>query len=109
MASLWLPHWSGSLYVLIVMGYLFPTFRWRGAVAGGIIMALIWLILALAWDIPNQGLLAEKIAALFSVSRPVLWLMTTLIGFLLGSVGIAIGQALYAILPQKPPKLRGEG
>lgn len=106
LSTLWLPHWSGSLYVLIVVGYLFRG-GWAYSLSAGGVMALIWLVAALSWDIPNQGLLAEKVAALFGVSRPVLWVITAVIGFLLGSVGIAIGQALGHLLPQKPPRTRG--
>ncbi|MCX7605869.1 MAG: hypothetical protein N2170_01215 [Bacteroidia bacterium] len=105
-ATVWLPHWSGSLYVLVVVGYLFQARRlWP--LLGGAVLGLIWLGLALIADIPNQGILSNRIATLFGVSRVGLWLVTALIGFLLGSVGIALGGALARLLPQKPPRLRG--
>lgn len=105
-ATLWLPHWSGSLYVLIIVGYFFQG-GWLYSFSAGGIMALVWLITALSWDIPNHGILAERVAALFGVSRPLLWLITSLIGFILGSLGVAFGQALARLLPQKPPRLNG--
>ncbi|MCX8112366.1 MAG: hypothetical protein N3E49_04105 [Bacteroidia bacterium] len=104
-ATIWLPHWSGSLYVLVVVGYLFRG-GWRHSLAAGIVVALVWLVAALSWDLPNEGLLSEKVAKLFGVSRSALWLITSLIGFILGFLGIALGQVLAQILPQKPIRLR---
>jgi hypothetical protein len=104
-ATFWLPHWSGSLYVLVIVGYFF---RGRGGWvwAGGAVMAVVWLLAALLQDLPNEGLLSGRIATLMGTSRPVLWGLTAGIGFILGVVGIAVGQALTRLLPQKPPRLR---
>lgn len=104
-ATVWLPHWSGSLYVLAALGYFFRGRGWW-ALGAGLTLGCVWLGLALLWDLPNQGLLAQRVAALFGVSRPVLWAITALIGFVLGAVGVALGQALARILPQRPPQFR---
>ncbi|MCS6894967.1 MAG: hypothetical protein NZZ60_02305 [Bacteroidia bacterium] len=104
MATLWLPHWSGSLYVLVALGYLFQG-RWLYSLSAGGVMALIWLIMALSWDIPNERLLSHRVAELFGVSPSILWLITAIVGFLLGTVGVSLGQALRGVLPQKPPRL----
>lgn len=105
MATIWLPHWSGSLYVLAAVGYFFRGRGWW-ALAAGLALGSLWLGLALLWDLPNQGLLAQRVATLFGVSRLALWGITALIGFLLGAVGVALGQALARLLPQKPPRTR---
>ncbi|GIV25886.1 MAG: hypothetical protein KatS3mg026_1578 [Bacteroidia bacterium] len=105
LATVYLPHWSGSLYVLVVVGYFFRGGRgWPWA--AGLLMGLLWIALALRWDLPNQGMLAGRVAQLLGTSRPILWLITGLIGFLLGLIGVALGQALAHLLPQTPPRLR---
>ncbi|MEN3040666.1 MAG: hypothetical protein ABDH66_03895 [Bacteroidia bacterium] len=103
MATLWLPHWSGSLYLLIVIGYLFRA-TWLHILSAGGVIALVWVIVALSWDLPNDRILSQRVAELFGVSPPILWLITAMIGFLLGLVGTGLGRALRDILPQKPPR-----
>ncbi|MDW8088605.1 MAG: hypothetical protein RMJ49_02495 [Bacteroidia bacterium] len=105
LSSLWLPHWSGSLYVLAVLGYFWQG-NWRHVIGAGSVMAVVWLGLALSWDLPNEGLLAERVGRLFGLPRWGLWSLTAFLGFLLGSSGIGLGQALCHLLPQKPPWLR---
>nr|BAL57853.1 hypothetical protein HGMM_F52E02C36 [uncultured Bacteroidetes bacterium] len=108
MATAWLPHWSGSLYVVAVLGYFFRG-GWKYVVVGGGMMALVWLVGALVWDLPNEGLLSSRVATLFGTSRVGLWTLTALLGFVVGSVGIGLGQALARLLPSRPPTLRRRG
>jgi len=95
-----LPHWSGVLYVLIVVGYLFEPSAWQ-SIAGGLVSGLVWLAVSLAKGLSNEGLLSSKIAALFGVGEPVVYLLTALIGFLLGWIGLLGGRLLRQVLPQK--------
>ncbi len=100
-----LPHWSGALYVMIVVGYLFNvSMGW--SLAGGGMSGLIWLLLALVKGLANEGLLSGKIAALLGVGPPVVYLLTGLIGFLLGWVGLLGGRILRQVLPQMGQKKR---
>ncbi len=100
-----LPHWSGVLYVLAVVSYLLrPSWVW--CLAGGLVSAGIWIVLAAAQDLSNAGVLSARIGAMIGVSRATLWLITGGIGFFLGWVGLLVGKALAQILPQKPPRLR---
>jgi len=94
-----LPHWSGVLYVMIVLGYLFNvSVGW--SVAGGGISGLVWFLLGVVRGVANEGLLSGKIAALLGVGQPVVYLITGLIGFLLGWIGLLGGRVLRQILPQ---------
>lgn len=95
-----LPHWSGVLYVLIVVGYLFVPSGWQ-SVAGGLVSGLVWLAVSLAKGLPNEGLLSGKIAALLGVGEPIVYLLTAFIGFLLGWIGLLGGRLLRQVLPQK--------
>jgi len=100
-----LPHWSGALYVMIVVGYLFNvSMGW--SLAGGGMSGLIWLLLALVKGLANEGLLSGKIAALLGVGPPVVYLLTGLIGFLLGWAGLLGGRILRQVLPQMGQKKR---
>ncbi len=94
-----LPHWSGALYVMIVVGYLFNVSGWW-SVAGGAVSGLVWLLLSLVKGLANEGLLSSKIAALLSIGAPVVYLITGIIGFLLGWVGLLGGRLLRQVLPQ---------
>lgn len=94
-----LPHWSGVLYVMIVLGYLFDvSMRW--SLAGGVISGLVWFFVSLVKGMANEGLLSGKIAALFGVGQPVVYFITGVIGFLLGWIGLLGGRILRQILPQ---------
>ncbi len=94
-----LPHWSGALYVMIVLGYLFNvSMRW--SLAGGGISGLVWLLVSLAKGVANEGLLSSKVAVLLGVGHPVVYLITGVMGFLLGWIGLLGGRVLRQILPQ---------
>jgi len=102
-----LPHWSGSLYVLIVVGYLFGV-SGRWALVGGVVSGLIWVAMALAKGFANEGILSRKIAALFGVGEPMIYGLTGLVGFLIGWLGLLGGRVLRQVLPQKSmPRRRG--
>jgi hypothetical protein len=94
-----LPHWSGVLYVMVVVGYFWEVSGvW--SVMGGVVSGLVWLGLSLVKGIANEGLLSHKVAALFGVGEPVVYLLTGLIGFLLGWAGLFGGRLLRQVLPQ---------
>jgi len=67
---------------------------------GGVVSGLVWLGLSLVKGIANEGLLSHKVAALFGVGEPVVYLLTGLIGFLLGWAGLFGGRLLRQVLPQ---------
>lgn len=91
--------------MLVIVGYFFRGGKGR-PLAAGLLLGLVWVILALGWDLPNQGILARRVAELLGLYRPILWFITGILGFLLGVVGVALGQALAHLLPQTPPRLR---
>ncbi len=70
---------------------------------------LVWLLLALVKGLANDGLLSGKIGALLGVGPPVLYLLTGLIGFLLGWLGLFGGRLLRQVLPQMGQKKRRYG
>ena len=85
--------------MMIVLGYLFNvSVVW--SLAGGGISGLVWLLLSLVKGIANEGLLSGKVAALFGVGQPVVYLITGIIGFLLGWIGLLGGRVLRQVLPQ---------
>ena len=62
--------------------------------AGLLGIALLWLIKAWMLDASASAPLAERVAAIFSLSKPLLMLVTALIGGLVGGFAAMSGAAL---------------
>jgi len=62
--------------------------------AGAIAIALLWLVVALVADNGSSTQLAEKVAQIFSVSKPILLAITCLLGGLVGGLGAMTGARL---------------
>ena len=62
--------------------------------AGLLGIALLWLIKAWLLDASASAPLAERVAAIFSLSKPLLMLVTSLIGGLVGGFAAMTGASL---------------
>lgn len=62
--------------------------------AGLLGIALLWLIKAWLLDSSSAAPLAERVAAIFSLNKPLLMLVTALIGGLVGGFAAMAGAAL---------------
>lgn len=62
--------------------------------AGLLGIALLWLIKAVMLDASSSAPLAERVAAIFSLSKPLLMLVTALIGGLVGGFAAMAGASL---------------
>jgi hypothetical protein len=62
--------------------------------AGLLGIALLWLIKAWLLDASSSAPLAERVAAIFSLSKPLLMLVTALIGGLVGGFAAMTGASL---------------
>jgi hypothetical protein len=89
--ELFLPWWSIAL-AAAVGGYLFST----GAnfLAGFLSIVILWVITSITIDLTAGAALTEKVAAIFSTTKPVLFVITALIGGLVGGFAAMAGGAL---------------
>jgi hypothetical protein len=62
--------------------------------AGLMGIALLWLVKAWTLDASSAAPLAERVAAIFSLNKPLLMLVTALIGGLVGGFAAMAGAAL---------------
>lgn len=99
--AIFLP-WYIVAAVAFLTGIFMGTKPGNNFAAGFLGVALPWFIIALWNDVANAGILSEKIALLFSQSldislgRPVLYLLTVLIGGLIGGLSCLSGAMLSA-------------
>jgi hypothetical protein len=89
--ELLLPWWSVAI-AAFAGGYVFRTNA--NFLAGLISIGLLWLITALIIDLSSAVSLTEKVAAIFTVSKPILFLLTSLIGGIVGGFAAMTGAAL---------------
>ena len=62
-------------------------------------IALLWLIKAWMLDASASAPLTERVAAIFSLSKPLLMVVTSLIGGLVGGLAAMSGAALKRVKP----------
>lgn len=86
-----LPWWSIALAGFLG-GWVFRT-RFN-FVAGFLAIAILWAAMALIIDISAGAPLTDRVAAIFSVPKPVLFVLTAGIGGLVGGFAAAAGAAL---------------
>jgi hypothetical protein len=86
-----LPWWSVAI-AAFAGGYFFRT----GAnfFAGLLAISLLWLITSLFIDLSAGAPLTERVAAIFNLSKPLLFFLTCVIGGLVGGFAAMTGSAL---------------
>lgn len=89
--ELFLPWWSIAIAAFIG-GLGIPSKA--NFLAGFLGIALLWLISAWIIDMNASAQLADRVAALFKVSKPLLMLITALIGGLVAGFASMAGSAL---------------
>jgi hypothetical protein len=89
--ELFLPWWSIAV-AAIVGGYLFTTRA--NFLAGFLSIVILWFITSITIDLTAGAPLTEKVAAIFSTTKPILFVITSLIGGLVGGFAAMAGGAL---------------
>ena len=89
--ELFLPWWSIAIAAFIG-GYFFRT----GAnfIAGLLSIGLLWLITSLIIDLSASADLTTRVASIFTVPKPVLFIITSVIGGFVGGFAAMTGSAL---------------
>ena len=89
--ELFMPWWSIAI-VAFAAGYALKSKA--NFLAGLLGIALLWLTKALILDASASAPLTERVAAIFSLSKPLLLLVTSLIGGLVGGFAAMTGASL---------------
>jgi hypothetical protein len=89
--ELFLPWWCIAIAAFLG-GLVFDTRANFGA--GFLAIALLWTIKALFVELSAAAPLAERVAAIFMLNKPLLFVVTALIGGLVGGFASMTGSAL---------------
>lgn len=89
--ELLLPWWSVA-FAAFVGGLMFNS-RFN-FLSGFLSVGLLWLLTSLIIDITASADLAKKVAAIFMLNKPLLFLVTSLIGAFVGGFAAMAGGAL---------------
>lgn len=86
-----LPWWSIAI-AAFVGGFLFRS----GAnfFAGFIAIGLLWLVTSLVIDMTSASTLTERVATIFTVNKPLLFVIAAVIGALVGGFAAMAGASL---------------
>ena len=88
------PWWTMAIGAFII-GFLFASNGWRSFFAGLLGVGLLWLVVAIYLDQQTQSILTEKVARLFPTKNaPLLFLLTSLLGGLVGGFASLTGSVL---------------
>ena len=88
------PWWTMAIAAFVV-GFLFASSGWKSFVAGLLGVGLLWFVVALYLDQQTQSILSEKVARLFPTKNvPLLMLLTSLLGGLVGGFASLTGSVL---------------
>ncbi len=88
------PWWTMAIGVFVI-GYLFAHSAWKSFLAGFIGISLLWFAVAFYIDHESQSILTNKVALLFPTQTvPLLFLLTSLIGGLVGGMASYTGSVL---------------
>ena len=91
--GLYLPWWSIALAALVVAVAIDqPTF-WC-FLSGFVGLFVLWLLMAVAINAANDGILAQRIGALIGVGEAGLVIVTAFIGAIVGGLGAMTGSLL---------------
>jgi hypothetical protein len=94
--ELFMPWWSIAI-AAFAAGYALKSKA--NFTAGLLGIGLLWLIKAWLLDFASAAPLTERVAAIFSLNKPLLMLVTALIGGLVGGFAAMTG----ALLKRNPP------
>jgi hypothetical protein len=89
--ELFLPWWSIAIAAFIG-GFVFDTRSNFGA--GFLAVAILWTLKALVIEMATDATLTDRVAGIFSISKPVLFVITALLGGLVGGFASMAGSAL---------------
>lgn len=91
-AGIFLPWWSIALAGFVV-AIVIPQRPFRSFLTGFLAIFLLWIALALWIDQANQGILLQRVAALFKLGNSswLLFLITGLLGGILGGLASLTG------------------
>ncbi|HMP99703.1 MAG TPA: hypothetical protein PKC24_07970 [Cyclobacteriaceae bacterium] len=88
-----LPWWSLAIAASLV-GFFLSVNGARAFFAGFLGIGLFWLLMAILIDWSTQSGLGERVAAIFSVSKPILLILTAFIGAIVGGCAALTGYYL---------------
>jgi hypothetical protein len=88
------PWWTMAIGAFAV-GFLFANSGWRSFFAGLLGVGLLWFAMSFYIDSQTQSILTEKVAKLFPTKTvPLLFLLTSFIGGLVGGFASLTGSVL---------------
>ena len=90
-AELYMSWWT--IAVAAILGGYFLKSK-ANFLAGFLAIGLMWLLIAWLADSSSPSHLGEKVAAIFTISKPLLLLVTCLLGGLVGGFGAWTGARL---------------
>ena len=88
------PWWTMAIGAFAV-GFLFASNGWKSFFAGLLGVGLLWFVIALYLDQQTGSILTQKVAGLFPTKNvPLLMLLTSLLGGLVGGFASLTGSVL---------------
>ena len=103
-AGLFLPWW-GVVVAAGLVSLVIPTSSFSALVSGFVGVGLLWLTLSWKIQIESKGVLADKMAAIFTVDDPIILVISTgFIGAVCGGLGSLTGNSLRQIFQKKKSK-----
>lgn len=104
LSGLALPWWGIVLSAALV-SLVIPTSSFSAFVSGFIGVGLLWLVLSWQIEIESQGVLTQKVAAVFSLEDPILLVIAAgLVGAICGGLGSVTGNSLRQIFLKRKSK-----
>ncbi len=96
--------WDFAVIAFLV-AYFTNANGWSSFIAGFLAIGVLWLVVAMMLNIPNEGMLANKVAQMFKLpNASAILIVTALVGALVGGFGALTGSLFRAALV--PPKSR---
>ncbi|MCS6821521.1 MAG: hypothetical protein NZ551_06600 [Microscillaceae bacterium] len=97
--------WWLAMAVPAVWALLLSSNGWRAFFGGFFAVALVWLAYAFLLNLQNEGLLAGKMAKLFSLpNSEYMLLVTSILGGLVGAFGALFGFSIRSLWLKKKQK-----
>jgi hypothetical protein len=89
--ELFLPWWSIA-FAAFIGGYVFRSNA--NFLAGFLSIALLWAIASFIIDFSSNATLTERVATIFTITKPLLFVVTAVIGGLVGGFAAMAGSSL---------------